>query len=90
MHHSSAFILRRIPPDLTQVWHGTRFPEINSPSNELLELTPSTVSHHLRGLRQKHIVEARRDGKEVYYSVIDPHIVALFQQGVDHVQENHF
>ena len=55
---------------------------------ELLGLTSSAVSHHLRGLRQKQIVEARREGKEVYYSVIDPHIVALFQQGVDHVREN--
>jgi DNA-binding transcriptional ArsR family regulator len=55
---------------------------------ELLALTSSAVSHHLRGLRQKQIVEARREGKEVYYSVIDPHIVALFQQGVDHVREN--
>jgi ArsR family transcriptional regulator len=57
---------------------------------ELLGITPSAVSHHLRSLRQKHIVEARRDGKEVYYSVVDPHIVALFQQGVDHVRENQF
>ena len=50
-------------------------------------LTESAVSHHLRGLRQMRIVQARRDGKEVYYSVIDPHIVELFQQGVRHVQE---
>jgi len=57
---------------------------------ELLGLTPSAVSHHLRGLRQKHIVEARRDGKEVYYRVVDLHIVALFQQGVDHVREYQF
>lgn len=57
---------------------------------DLLGLTPSAVSHHLRGLRQKQIVEARRDGKEVYYSVVDPHILALFQQGVDHVRENLF
>lgn len=57
---------------------------------ELLGSTPSAVSHHLRGLRQKHIVEARRDGKEVYYRVVDPHIIALFQQGVDHVRENQF
>ncbi|HSF79883.1 MAG TPA: metalloregulator ArsR/SmtB family transcription factor [Anaerolineales bacterium] len=54
---------------------------------ELIGLTQSAVSHHLRGLRQKHIVEARREGKEVYYTVIDPHIVALFQQGVGHVLE---
>jgi ArsR family transcriptional regulator, lead/cadmium/zinc/bismuth-responsive transcriptional repressor len=54
---------------------------------ELLGLTESAVSHHLRGLRQMRIVRARREGKEVYYSVIDPHIVALFQQGVRHIQE---
>ena len=54
---------------------------------ELVGLTESAVSHHLRGLRQMRIVQARRDGKEVYYSVVDPHIVDLFQQGVRHVQE---
>lgn len=55
---------------------------------ELLGLTESAISHHLRGLRQMRIVQARRDGKEVYYSIIDPHIVTLFQQGVGHVLES--
>jgi len=54
---------------------------------EILGLTESAVSHHMRGLRQMRIVRARRDGKEVYYSVIDPHLIELFQQGVRHVQE---
>ncbi len=54
---------------------------------EMLDLTESAVSHHLRGLRQMRIVQARRDGKEVYYTAIDPHITALFQQGVNHVKE---
>lgn len=54
---------------------------------EGLGLTESAVSHHLRGLRQLRIVQARRDGKEVYYSINDPHIIALFQQGVRHIQE---
>jgi DNA-binding transcriptional ArsR family regulator len=54
---------------------------------EMVGLTESAVSHHMRGLRQMRIVRARRDGKEVYYSVIDPHIIALFQQGVRHIQE---
>jgi ArsR family transcriptional regulator, lead/cadmium/zinc/bismuth-responsive transcriptional repressor len=53
----------------------------------MVGVTESAVSHHMRGLRQMRIVQARRDGKEVYYSVIDPHIVALFQQGVRHVRE---
>jgi ArsR family transcriptional regulator, lead/cadmium/zinc/bismuth-responsive transcriptional repressor len=54
---------------------------------QLVGVTESAVSHHMRGLRQMRIVQARRDGKEVFYSVVDPHIIALFQQGVKHVQE---
>lgn len=46
----------------------------------------SAVSHHLRGLRQMQLVQSRREGREVYYRVEDEHIVALFQQGVKHVQ----
>lgn len=53
----------------------------------LVGVTESAVSHHMRGLRQMRLVRSRRDGKEVYYSVDDPHIIALFQQGVRHVQE---
>jgi ArsR family transcriptional regulator len=55
---------------------------------EMVGITESAISHHMRGLRQMHIVRARRDGKEVFYSVDDPHIIALFQQGVRHVQED--
>jgi DNA-binding transcriptional ArsR family regulator len=52
---------------------------------KLVGVTESAISHHMRGLRQLRIVRARRDGREVYYSIIDPHIVTLFQQGVDHI-----
>jgi ArsR family transcriptional regulator, lead/cadmium/zinc/bismuth-responsive transcriptional repressor len=54
---------------------------------ELVGVTESAVSHHMRGLRQMRLVKSRRAGKEVYYYVDDPHIIALFQQGVRHVQE---
>ena len=50
-------------------------------------ITESAISHHMRGLRQMRIVQTRRAGKEVYYSVVDPHIIALFQQGIKHAQE---
>ncbi len=53
---------------------------------ETLGISESAISHHLRGLRQMHIVQSRRDGKEVYYRIDDEHIIALFQQGVKHVQ----
>jgi ArsR family transcriptional regulator len=54
---------------------------------KLVGVTESAISHHMRGLRQMRIVRARREGKEVYYSVTDPHIIALFKQGVNHVRE---
>jgi len=54
---------------------------------ELVGVTESAVSHHMRGLRQMRLVRSKRDGKEVFYYVDDPHIVALFQQGVRHITE---
>jgi ArsR family transcriptional regulator, lead/cadmium/zinc/bismuth-responsive transcriptional repressor len=54
---------------------------------ELVGISESAISHHMRGLRQMRLVTARRNGKEVYYRVDDPHIIALFKQGVRHVQE---
>jgi len=55
---------------------------------DLVGLSESAVSHHMRGLRQTRIVTARRDGKEVYYSITDPHIMTLFRQGVEHVRDD--
>jgi DNA-binding transcriptional ArsR family regulator len=52
---------------------------------ELVGISESAVSHHMRGLRQMRLVVARKDGKEVYYRVEDPHIITLFKQGVAHV-----
>jgi ArsR family transcriptional regulator len=49
-------------------------------------ISESAVSHHLRGLRQMQIVQARREGKEVYYHIEDGHILALFHQGVKHIE----
>jgi ArsR family transcriptional regulator, lead/cadmium/zinc/bismuth-responsive transcriptional repressor len=54
---------------------------------ETVGISESAVSHHLRGLRQMHLVQARRDGKEVYYRIEDEHIIALFQQGIHHIKD---
>jgi DNA-binding transcriptional ArsR family regulator len=54
---------------------------------ELVGISESAVSHHLRGLRQMNLVKARRDGKEVFYHIEDEHIIALFGQGVSHVRQ---
>lgn len=54
---------------------------------EIVGISESAISHHMRGLRQMRMVQSRRDGKEVYYRIDDEHIIALFQQGVKHVQK---
>lgn len=53
---------------------------------QAIGISESAVSHHLRSLRQMELVVARRDGKEVFYRIQDDHIVALFTQGVKHIQ----
>lgn len=52
---------------------------------QVVGISESAVSHHLRGLRQMRLVQARRDGKEVFYRLEDEHIIALFQQGIRHI-----
>jgi ArsR family transcriptional regulator len=49
-------------------------------------ISESAVSHHLRGLRQMRLVRGRKDGRQVFYSLDDDHIEALFRLGLDHVR----
>ncbi len=52
-----------------------------------LGLTQSAVSHQLRVLRHARLVKSRRDGQHIYYTLDDHHIVKLFEQGLQHVEE---
>ena len=53
----------------------------------LLGLTESAVSHQLRLLRGMRLVRSRRSGRMIFYSLDDQHIVGLFEQGLEHVEE---
>lgn len=48
--------------------------------------TESSVSHQLRILRTSKIVKNRRQGKTIYYSLDDDHIVGLINYSLSHVQ----
>ena len=54
---------------------------------QLLGLTQSAVSHQLRVLRAAHLVEPRREGKTVFYSLADHHVRSIIAQGMEHVEE---
>ena len=54
---------------------------------QTLEMTQSAISHQLRILKQMDLVKNRRDGKTIYYSLADNHIVSILSQGMDHINE---
>ncbi|MBV9867448.1 MAG: helix-turn-helix transcriptional regulator [Abitibacteriaceae bacterium] len=54
----------------------------------LLGVSPSAVSHQLRGLRALRLVKSRRDGKMVLYSLDDDHVLTLLHVGLSHIRES--
>lgn len=53
----------------------------------LLGMTSTAVSHQLRFLKQARLVRNRRTGRVVYYSLCDEHVMLMFNQAMEHVQE---
>jgi ArsR family transcriptional regulator len=53
----------------------------------LLDTTLPAVSHHLRFLKILNLVKTRRDGKQVFYSLADDHVVDLLDIAKAHYQE---
>ena len=53
----------------------------------VLGLSQSAVSHQLRLLRGIRLVRPRRDGRIVFYSLDDQHIMSIFKQTLQHVEE---
>ena len=52
-----------------------------------LSMTQSAVSHQLKILKQARLVKARREGKQVFYSLSDDHVRAIISSGIEHVEE---
>ncbi len=52
-----------------------------------LGLTQSAVSHQLRILKQMKLVKYRKEGKAIYYSLADDHILSILSQGYEHIME---
>ncbi len=52
---------------------------------ESLGMGQSAISHQLRVLRGARLVKFRKEGKEVWYSLDDDHVVKLMCQALDHV-----
>ncbi|MBR4494175.1 MAG: helix-turn-helix transcriptional regulator [Clostridiales bacterium] len=55
--------------------------------SELLNMTQSAISHQLKTLKDANLVSARRDGKEIYYSLSDEHVKSIIAEGFEHITE---
>lgn len=53
----------------------------------LLEMKQPAVSHQLRVLKQARVVRARREGKMIFYSLMDDHVRSVLRLGLEHMGE---
>ncbi|HHT27382.1 MAG TPA: helix-turn-helix transcriptional regulator [Firmicutes bacterium] len=54
---------------------------------QLLGVSSSLVSHHLRLLRHLRLVKFRKEGKQAFYTLDDDHVVQLIHAAIDHYHE---
>lgn len=56
--------------------------------SECLGMTQSAISHQLRLLKAHRLVKSRREGKSMFYSLDDEHVLSILSQGLSHIQES--
>ncbi len=93
MHHDQA-------TELAEVFHLLGDPTrlrivvacLDDPQNvgeiaDIVEVSSSLVSHHLRLLRGARLVRAERRGRQVFYVAADEHVRRTLRDMIDHVAE---
>lgn len=54
---------------------------------ELLGMTQSAISHQLKILKNSKLVGNRREGKTIFYFLLDEHVKTIIAQGFNHLIE---
>ena len=54
---------------------------------EQLGMTQSAVSHQLSLLKSNKLVKRRRDGKMIFYTLVDDHVRLVMKKGMEHILE---
>lgn len=49
--------------------------------------TKSAISHQMRILKITKLIKSKRQGKQVFYSLTDQHVVELLRAALEHVKE---
>ena len=53
----------------------------------LMDMTPSAVSHQLKLFKHQALVQYRRVGKTLFYSLADEHVERIMETGWEHIGE---
>ena len=53
---------------------------------ERLGMTQSAVSHQLNLLKSNKLVRRRRDGKMIFYTLVDEHVQMILEKGTEHIR----
>lgn len=53
----------------------------------IVKMKESAVSHQLRALKSQRLVKYRRQGRNIYYSLADHHVMTLYQEVALHMDE---
>lgn len=54
---------------------------------EAAGVTQGATSHQLRSMKQEHLVDFERDGKQVFYSLADNRVQTMLAQGLSYIDE---
>lgn len=54
--------------------------------SEQLGMEQSAVSHQLKLLRDSRVVKARREGKTIFYTLDDHHVIDILNQTFEHIE----
>lgn len=56
--------------------------------SRVVGMSDSAVSHQLKALKNAKLIKGRREGKQIYYSLCDAHIVTLLSTALEHLTED--
>lgn len=54
---------------------------------DLLGMTQPAISHQLKILKDSKLVGNRREGKTIFYFLLDSHVKSIIEQGFEHLTE---
>lgn len=72
------------PTRLHLLWQLSSGPKSVTELTELAEVPRTVVSQHLAKLRLSGLVDTRKDGRHVIYSLHDGHLVRLIRETLNH------